>query len=70
MSPVQSSIISIIGEIKKRHQSFVTLQADKAYRVWLKHVRRKREFEAELKRQFVQQERERKLELEAAPKYF
>lgn len=70
MKAVQGSIISIIGEIKKRHQSFVTLQADKAYRVWLKHVRSKKEFEAELKREFAREARQRLLDLEMAPKYF
>lgn len=70
MSAAQTSIISIIMDISKKHQSYLTLQTDKMYRTWLKHVRRKRELQATLKKDYADQDRQRKLEFEAQPKYF
>jgi len=57
-------------DIRKRHKSYLTLQSDKMYRTWLKHVRKKRELEIQLKREFAVEASQRQLELESQPKYF
>ena len=70
MSYVQGSIISIIRDIKMKHQSYLTLQSDKMYRSWFKHVLKKRELAAQLRREFTLEAKQRQLELEAEPRYF